>query len=308
MSTRIGVVVIGRNEGERLQASLDSVVSREVPVVYVDSGSTDGSVSLARGKGVPVIELDPRTAFSAARARNEGFRIMREKGVLHVQFVDGDCALAEGWLERAAEFLDEHPQVAAVCGRLREQFAQQTVYNLLCDIEWDLPAGEASWCGGIFMMRASAFESVQGFRADMVCGEEPELCIRLRAAGWRIWRLADEMALHDARMSRFGQWWRRCLRNGYGHALGASLHENHGVRELRRARFWALAVPAAALAGTALIGPAGLALFAIYPLQVARLALRGGRSRRENWWNAVFLVIGKFPEMAGQLKFLGRRA
>ena len=54
----------------------------------------------------------------------------------------------------------------------------------------------------------------------------------------------------------------------------------------------------------ALVGPIGSAAFLVYPLQVVRLALRGDRSTRENWLHAVFLVIGKFPEMLGQLKFL----
>jgi hypothetical protein len=56
-----------------------------------------------------------------------------------------------------------------------------------------------------------------------------------------------------------------------------------------------------------LIGPHGFALLALYPLQVARLALRGARPVRDNWWHALFLVLGKFPEALGQLQFLARR-
>jgi GT2 family glycosyltransferase len=313
MNTSSGVVVIGRNEGERLGRCLDTVVRSAAPVVYVDSGSRDASVATARAKGVPVIELDPSIPFTAARARNEGLRFLREAfaDLAYVQFVDADCELIDGWLDQAVEFLDRHERVAAVGGRLREQFPQGTIYNMLCDIEWDVPAGEARACGGIFMVRAGAFESARGFRSDMICGEEPELCIRLRAAGWRIWRLPDPMASHDASMTRFGQWWKRSRRNGYGHALGASLHgeppEQHGVRESRRAWFWGCALPLAGLACTAFAGPVGLLLFALYPLQVVRLALGGARSARENWWLALFLVVGKFAEMHGQLEFVTRR-
>ena len=57
-----------------------------------------------------------------------------------------------------------------------------------------------------------------------------------------------------------------------------------------------------------LIGPLALVGLAAYPLQVVRLALHGQRSARENWWRAFFLVLGKFPELIGQVKFLaGRR-
>jgi GT2 family glycosyltransferase len=311
----VGVVVIGRNEGERLTKCLESVIGHASCVIYVDSGSSDGSVEMARTKAVDSIELDMRVPFTAARARNEGFRRLRELGphLTYVQFVDGDSEIRDGWLEKAAHFLDTHHDVAAVGGRLREKFPARSVYNLLCDMEWDTPVGESKACGGIAMMRVAALEGIQGFRAELIAGEEPELCVRLRASGWRIWRLDEEMALHDAAISRFGQWWKRTLRGGYAFAQGADLHgappERHGVRESRSAWLWALGLPLIAAAGTALIGPFGLVLLAVYPLQVLRLTLRGDRSLRENWWRAVFLVIGKFPEMLGQAKYiLNRRA
>lgn len=308
-ASAVGVVVIGRNEGGRLKACLESVVATAGRVVYVDSGSVDGSVGMARAAGVDSVELDARVPFSAARARNEGFRRLGEKdrNLAYVQFVDGDCEMAVGWLEKAAAFLGDHDEVAAVSGRLREKYPARSVYNMLCDIEWDAPAGEAMACGGIAMMRVDAFAGAGGYRADLIAGEEPELCVRLRASGWRIWRLSEEMALHDAAMVRFGQWWTRMLRSGYAYAQGAELHgappERHGVRESRSIRFWGLGLPLFGLACIALIGPLGLVTFAAYPLQVVRLALRGNRSARENWWRAAFLVIGKFPEMLGQAKF-----
>jgi glycosyltransferase involved in cell wall biosynthesis len=305
--------MIGRNEGERIRKCLESLGGIAKQVVYVDSGSTDGSVDMARAMGVEVVGLDMRVAFTAARARNEGFRRLRELApdLAYVQFVDGDCELADGWLEKAVMFLGEHESVAVVCGRLREHYPERSIYNMLCDIEWDTPVGEAKSCGGNAVMRVGAFESAQGYRADLIAGEEPELCVRLRAAGWLIWRLDEEMALHDAAMTRFGQWWTRSKRAGYSFAEGASLHgappERLGVRESRSAWFWGLGLPLFALVCTTLVGPFGLVALAVYPLQVVRLALSGDRSMQENWWRAVFLVIGKFPEMFGQLKFLFHR-
>ena len=143
--------------------------------------------------------------------------------------------------------MTDHPDVAAVAGRLRERHPEQSIYNWLCDREWDRPAGEAASCGGIAMMRVNALRQVEGFRDDLIAGEEPELCFRLRAAGWRIWRLNDDMAWHDAGMTRFGQWWRRALRSGYVAAQGASLHgagpERYRVWESRRAWFWGILLP-----------------------------------------------------------------
>lgn len=310
---KVGIAVIGRNEGERLRTCLEFVASVKRPIVYVDSGSTDGSFEMARAMGIEVVGLDMRVPFTAARARNEGFRrlLALVPDLAYVQFVDADCELAGGWLEKAAIFLRDHEDVGVVCGRLRERYPAQSIYNMLCDIEWDTPVGEAKACGGIAMMRVDAFERVGGYRADLIAGEEPELCVRLRASGWRIWRLGEEMALHDAAMSRFGQWWRRAVRCGYAFAQGAYLHgappERHRVRESRSAWIWGLGIPVMVSAFALGFGAWALALLLIYPLQIVRLAARGRRTTRENWWRAVFLVVGKFPEMLGQLKFLTHR-
>jgi glycosyltransferase involved in cell wall biosynthesis len=311
--SRCGLVVIGRNEGDRLRTCLDSILSDDNPVVYVDSGSTDGSVALARGSGAEVVALDMSMPFTAARARNEGFQhlLQLSPGLDYVQFVDGDCEVVAGWLESARVFLDAHRDIAVVCGRLRERYPDRSVYNLLCDMEWDAPVGEAKACGGNAMMRVKAFTAVRGFRPDLIAGEEPELCVRLRAEGWRIWRLGEEMSLHDAAILHFAQWWMREMRGGYAFASGAYLHgaapERHGVVESLRNWVWGLGVPLLILAAVSGWGYWGFALLAIYPAQVVRLALAGRRAVKDNWLHALFLVIGKFPEMLGQTLFIYHR-
>jgi GT2 family glycosyltransferase len=308
--SRFGVVIIGRNEGERLRQCFESVLQSTQVVIYVDSGSTDDSVIMARSMGISVVELDLNVPFTAARARNMGFKCLQElaPNLPFVQFLDGDCQIVDGWLNQAVSFLDHHEDVAVVFGRRRERNPSRSIYNLLCDIEWDTPIGEAKSCGGDAMMRVSSFEAVGGYRPDLIAGEEPELCVRLRAAGWRIVRLDAEMTLHDAAMVHFKQWWKRSLRAGYAFAEGAYLHgrppEYHWVKESRSAWLWGLAIPLGAVALAAIVGSWGLALLMIYPLQILRLSLRGRYSRRENGWRALFLVLGKFPEVLGQLKFL----
>lgn len=306
----IGVVVIGRNEGERLRKCLESVMAVTGLVAYVDSGSTDGSVTMVRGMGLDVVELDMSVPFTAARARNEGSRRLLEStpGLEYIQFVDGDCELVAGWMEAAAKFLKANQHVAVVCGRLRERYPERSIYNTLCDMEWDSAVGQTRACGGIAMMRTDAFVAAGGFREGMIAGEEPELCVRLRAKGWQIWRLDAEMAWHDAAMTRFAQWWKRAKRGGYACAEGAYLHgklpEQHKVTESRRIWIWGLAIPVVSVGSIYLLGGWGLGLLLVYPLQVVRLALKGVRSGRENWLRAFFLVLGKFPEVMGQSKFL----
>ncbi len=306
----MGVVVIGRNEGGRLLRCLASTSGQAARVVYVDSGSSDGSPEAARATGATVVELDLKQPFTAARARNAGFAALTASGgCAFVQFIDGDCELQPGWLAAGREFLAANPRVAVVFGRLRERFPEASVYNRLCDREWQGPSGQSRSSGGIAMMRCTAFAEASGFNPVLIAGEEPELCVRLRAAGWEVWRLDAEMALHDAAMTRFSQWWRRARRAGHAFAEGVALHggypERHCVRQVRSALAWGLALPATALAGS-LLTPWVLALLAAYPTQVLRLALRNEPDRRDTWEHAFFLVLAKFPEALGVLEYHAR--
>lgn len=302
----VAAVVIGRNEGARLLACLRSLpVAR---VVYVDSGSTDGSVEAARAAGAEVVELDLSTRFTAARARNAGFAALLAAGPrpVFVQFVDGDCVVVPGWIETATIALSRSPDLGIVAGRRRELHPDASLYNRLCDAEWNTPVGEAAAVGGDAMIRTTALEAIGGYRPDLIAGEEPEMCLRLRRAGWRIRRLDHDMTLHDAAMHRFGQWWHRTRRAGYAFAEGASLHgagpERHWVAETRRALLWGVALPATAAAAGVFSLPAGVALLLAYPLQAVRLAPRLGVAR------AAFTVLGRLPEGLGAAEFHLRRA
>lgn len=161
-------------------------------------------------------------------------------------------------------------------------------------------------------MRLRAFAQVGGFDPGLIAGEEPELCVRLRQAGWTIWRLDAEMTRHDAAITRFGQWWRRCRRAGHAYAQGAAMHgappEGHNLPQLRRALLWGLALPLAALLGAVLVHPAWLLLLLAWPAQILRLWWREGDLAR-----ATFLTLGKIPEALGALEYglkrlTGRRA
>jgi GT2 family glycosyltransferase len=304
----LGVVVIGRNEGARLVRCLESLASEAARLVYVDSNSTDDSVAQAQRLGAQVRVLDPAVPFTAARARNVGWRTLLSlhPQLAYVQFVDGDCEVHANWIDTAAAYLSAHSEVAAVAGRRRERFADATVYNRLCDIEWDTPIGPALACGGDALIRTAALQAVGGFRDDLIAGEEPELCVRLRAGGWQIHRIDADMTLHDAAMTRFGQWWKRTLRGGYAFAEGAHLHgreHGHWVREARSAALWGLLLPLVIVAGALLWSPWVWLALAVYPLQVVRLALKAPATAPIRWPRAFFLVIGKLAEGAGWLKF-----
>lgn len=302
----IGLVIIGRNEGARLIRALASAPEGVDRIVYVDSGSTDGSVDAALAAGAEVVTLDMTQPFTAARARNAGVDRLRDGGLPDaIQFMDGDCELRDGWIAHAAAFLVANPRAAVACGRRRERCPDASVYNRLCDAEWNTPVGRAKACGGDALMRAEAFEAVGGFNPALIAGEEPELCVRLRAAGWEVWRLDHEMTWHDAAMTRLSQWWTRTRRGGYAFALGASLHgaspERHWVSETRRALIWGGVLPLVVFLAAVLITPWALLGFVLYPLQIVRLVLKSGPPH--DGPQAFFLVLGKFAEALGVIQF-----
>jgi GT2 family glycosyltransferase len=313
---RVGVVAIGRNEGERLRRCLASLDTAARPRVYVDSGSTDGSPELARSLGAEVVSLDLLVPFTAARARNAGFEqlLAMAPDVEYVQFVDGDCEVDPGWIPAATAVLDGRPDVAVVCGRRRERFPEATVYNRLCDLEWDGPPGETDACGGDALMRVSALKAVGGYRSNLIAGEEPELCVRLRTNGGKIVRLAAEMTRHDAAMTRFGQWWRRHVRAGHAFAEVSHLHARSpfGIwkKEARSNWFWGFLVPVMAIVAAPFTLGLSLLLLLGYAALYWRIA-RGRRCRGDDPKTARlfsrYCVLSKFPQAIGQMRFWRNR-
>lgn len=287
-SERIGAVVIGRNEGARLETCLRSVRRDLKTVVYVDSGSSDGSVALARDLGAEVVELSEERPFTAARGRNAGVDRLRkiDQDAEFVQFIDGDCELQPGWIEAAEGALRADLKLAVVCGRRRERHPELSSYNRLCDMEWDTPVGPAKSCGGDSLVRMKAFAAVGGFDEDLIAGEEPDLCFRLQRAGWGILRLSAEMTLHDASMTRASQWWQRSVRSGYA---TAEAYRRRGNEEpdLRRQvvsnTLWALPIA-----------------WPLWPVLWWRVQGKRGALY------ASHVVLGKIPHLVGQLTFWWR--
>jgi glycosyltransferase involved in cell wall biosynthesis len=302
--TAVGAVIIGRNEGERLRACLGSVLPFVQQAVYVDSGSTDGSVEMARSMGADVLALNMNMPFTAARARNDGFQRLQslDSKIRFVQFIDGDCELIAGWMEGALQHIESYSDVAVVCGRRRERYPERSIYNRMCDLEWDTPVGDALSCGGDALFCSDALIQAGGFRDSLIAGEEPELCLRLRRLGWRIHRVRQEMTTHDAAITRWTQWWRRTVRGGHAFAEGAWLHgaapERHWVRHTARAVVWGVVLPMLIVLSVLAFSHWGWLVVLLYPMQWLRLAIRDRSPRM-----AFYAVLGKFAEAQGVLKF-----
>ena len=305
-----GFVVIGRNEGARLEPSVKSALSISNRVVYADSASTDGSPELAEKLGAVVVTLPADGQLSAARGRNVGYAELKRRfpECDVVQFLDGDCILHPGWVDAALTFLRQHPEVAVVCGRRVEAYPDASIYNALCDREWNTPVGEATECGGDALIRMEAFDQVGGYRPNLRAGEEPEMTARMRAAGWKIWRIDAPMTEHDAKILTLRQWWQRTQRGGYGYAQAwqatKGLPQRLYARNLRSALVWAFAIPLVVVL-IALATKAPLCLLAIpilYGLQFVRIGSKAAPGRMR-WISSGLLLLAKFPEAIGAARY-----
>jgi GT2 family glycosyltransferase len=309
--TDFGVVLIGRNEGERLRRCLESVLKLTNRVAYADSASSDGSVELARSMGVTVVELDASKPLNAARGRNAGFEALQKAhpDCRFVQFLDGDCRLVESWPAAAIDFLQAHEKVAVVCGRRFEAFPDASFYNRLADEEWNTPVGRADACGGDAMMRVEAVREVGGYDGDLMACEEAEMTARMRERGWQIWRIDADMSEHDAAIFHFGQWWRRTLRSGFGYAQSyrrtQQLSKPVYGANLKSLFVWMVAIPLAIIAFAVLLGRPAilLALPPVYVLQVFRIARRRPSLTAYGLRASAMTMIAKVPELIGALQY-----
>jgi cellulose synthase/poly-beta-1,6-N-acetylglucosamine synthase-like glycosyltransferase len=311
----LSIVVIGRNEAPRLARCLESLtrsrgVAGEMEIIYVDSASTDESPAIAGAHCAEVIVLHTERP-TAARGRNAGWRKARAPFVL---FLDGDTVLHERFASTALDAMRRDPQIAAVWGHRRELHPGDSVYNRVLDLDWIYAPGDTEYCGGDVLMRKSALEEAGGYDQDLIAGEEPELCRRLRARGYRISHIDAPMTGHDLHMTHFTQYWKRALRAGHAYAETASrfrasadpMWQRESRGNLLRGGFWVVTLAAS----LALVG------FTRLPL-LLWFAVLGGLALRSAWkarWKApgnhgtLFLFglhshIQQVPIALGQLQF-----
>lgn len=303
MTTSFDAVVIGRNEGARLVRALAAAQAVARQVVYVDSGSTDGSANAARGLGVTVIELDPARPFTAARGRNAGLAALPDAEF--VQFIDGDCILEPDWPERGLAHLRAHPQAGLVFGRQYEAAPEASIYNWMTDWEWNKPLGPDTFCAGCLMVRAKALRGIGGYDETLIAGEDDDMCHRMQAQGWHTWCIDAPMTEHDARLLSLAPWWRRSLRAGHSYAELGLLH-GMAKGQRRRAILWGAVLPLVALGGLLLWWPAVLGAAVLCAMSIFRQWRRfraRGLGARRALLAAALLMLSKVAEALGMAAF-----
>lgn len=310
----LSVVVIGRNEGPRLERCLLSIRNMtdpgcDIEIVYVDSASCDGSVRLAAALGARVIVVQPRRP-TAALGRNAGWRASSGSFVL---FLDGDTVLEPSFVVQSlADFAED---TAVVWGNRREIHPEASVYNRVLDLDWISPPGIVDYCGGDALMRREVLEAVGGYDETLIAGEEPEMCRRIRSAGWKILHADRPMTGHDLAMTKWSQYWRRAVRTGYAYAevsgrfrgSGLPFWETEARHNCSRAIAWIVLI--AASAGISVSFASVLPVLSLLAL-VVLLALR--TAAKTAWKSPDFFTrflygihshLQQIPIYIGQLQF-----
>jgi glycosyltransferase involved in cell wall biosynthesis len=316
MGPALSVVVIGRNEGERLVRCLESVrstrgIEGELEIIYADSASTDGSVERATKLGAKVVAVEAARP-TAATGRNAGWRAATGEFVL---FLDGDTVLAPEFPRLALDVIKGDTTLAGVWGHRRELHPERSVYNRVLDLDWIYAPGFTEFCGGDVLMRRDALEGVQGYDVSLIAGEEPDLCRRLRAKGYRILHVDAPMTGHDLAMTRFRQYWRRAVRTGHAYAEVSRRYRNTDdplwqkvrLHNLRHGIIWTVTPLLALIASLAWRTPWPAVLW------LGALALLVARSAWKARWksrDAVALLLygahshlQHVPIMLGQIQF-----
>jgi len=310
----LSIVVIGRNEGQRLARCLESIKqARGVAVkemIYVDSASTDGSPELAYRHGATVIVVHPERP-TAAIGRNVGWRRASSDLIL---FLDGDTVLHPEFALAACDALARDASIAAAWGHRREIHPEASVYNRTLDLDWIYPPGLTEFCGGDVMMRREILVETGGFDEKLIAGEEPELCRRIRARGCGILHIDCPMTGHDLQIMHWGQYWKRAIRAGHAYAEVSERFRNSEdpfwtsdrKRNMIRGGCW-IATLAASIVLTILFGILPIALW------LALLLLLSLRSAWKARWKrstpGVLLLYGlhsqlqQVPIFMGQLQY-----
>jgi glycosyltransferase involved in cell wall biosynthesis len=311
----ISVVVIGRNEGERLARCLESIRQMRavdgIEIIYVDSASKDGSPELAARYGAHAIVLKSERP-TAALGRNAGWRLAKAEFVL---FLDGDTILHPDFARAALESMMQDPSIVAVWGHRREIHPEVSIYNRTLDLDWVYAPGFTEFCGGDVLMRRHALEEVGGYDSELIAGEEPEMCRRMRARGYRILHIDHPMTGHDLYMTRWSQYWKRATRAGHAFAEVSRRYRDSDdpswnadrKRNLIRGVFWlaSLAVAVAASVFRLTVLPVALWLSLLLVL-----SLRSAWKARWKSSNAVTLLLygvhshlQQVPICIGQLRY-----
>jgi glycosyltransferase involved in cell wall biosynthesis len=300
----VSFVVIGLDEEAHLARALSSAHAALAEagvvgeVLYVDSGSRDDSRRIAARLGATVLTI-AREGASAARARNAGLERARARWV---HFLDGDMEVEPGWLAQALAEAEERG-LDGLGGSIAERLEGASIWSRMFGHDWNARGARVGPIGGAGLWRRTSLAAVGGFDVSLEVGEDPDLCRRMEARGFRVERNERPMATHVLGLTGPLAWWRRAVSVGRS---AASIALRHGDRRLVLQRFVAPLLLAVLLLMPATRPLAALLLGAAL-VRRAWLDRRAGLSRTDAALHAVHVYAVKVPQLVGGASSLARR-
>jgi N-acetylglucosaminyl-diphospho-decaprenol L-rhamnosyltransferase len=224
----VAIVVVSTNEAQWLTPCLSTIYDHagaaSVEVIVVDNSSTDGTRELVE------------SSFPRARvidSRNNGFAYGNNRGLeqanaRYLLLLNPDTEVMDGTFEELVRQMDERPNVGLAGvrqvtgdGRLcvtmrRFPSVSRALGEALFSERWPVHPGwsgervldlgrygreqECDWTSGSFMLvrrETLASAGLLDERFFLQC-EEPDLCLRIKRAGWQVRHLPVMTIVHHA--------------------------------------------------------------------------------------------------------------
>lgn len=311
----VSVVIIGRNEGDRLIRCVQAVQNLEYPsekmeIIYVDSRSSDGSAARVRNLGVEKVYILEQEKTCAAMGRNLGLKHSKGEFIL---FLDGDTQISSDFLVTAIPHF-EQDEIAIVYGK-RIEIHPESRYIKLCGSDWSqrIP-GFTETSAGDILMRSSVIKEIGGYK-EIIAGEDPEMSNSVINAGYKILFLDKDMVKHDLAIYSFKQYWKHSVRSGFAYAVVADLTKERAIplwldkqRKIMLQGSAYLIAPFIALAASLFLRTPIPFIIYIFlgALILGRSYLKNMKKGMERKFNAIYTLHSHFlkiPLIYGQLTY-----
>ncbi|MDB5744875.1 MAG: glycosyl transferase, family 2 [Polaromonas sp.] len=196
---RVSIIIKALNEEKRIEETIESALRAVAgvggEVVLADSCSSDRTVELAQQYPIRIVQFRHAQERCCGAGPQLGYQHSQGE---FVYILDGDMQMVEGFLEKALDFMAEHPDVAGVGGRVVENNHESLEYLARAErIALHQLPGNVDRLDGGGLYRRSAVVAA-GYLSDrnLHSYEEFDLAVRLRSLGWRLWRLPADAANH----------------------------------------------------------------------------------------------------------------
>ena len=202
--SRVSVVIAGHNEALAIERCVRSLREQTRPpdeIIVVSDGSTDAMPETLRDlKRRGLIDQAHCTLLRGGKAAASNLAALHASGDVIVN-VDCDCSFDRDALRQIIQPFTEL-SVGAVCGNLLVRNPTQSVLTSFQAIEYLISISLGKRAGQLFdqvvcvsgafgAFRSTALSGIGGF--DVGGGEDLDVTLRLRNAGWRVRFAADAL-------------------------------------------------------------------------------------------------------------------